>query len=130
MRIFHHYSLWEDWQAGLFATTHPNEQRGTVLASRLLGTPVVCGPAMLHVVQAWPVAAEVNLTNTSRNWQAWIGQATCCYFCGVPEYITKRAWWTLSDSQRDTANDLADEAMQVWVVARTPQLEMLCPSES
>jgi len=130
LRIFRHYSTWEDWHGGLYAVTYYNEEHGVRLAARLLGSPAILGPAMLHVVTTWSTSADVNLSNSSRNHQAWIGQATCCYLCGVPEFITKRAWWTLTDEQRDTANGLADIAAQVWTVSKTPQLEILCQNES
>jgi len=130
MRIFHNYKSWEDWHDGLYATVYRDEQRGVQLASRLLGNPEVLGPAMLRVVTAWPVAAEVNLSNVSRNHQAWIGQACCSYFCGVPEFVTKMAWWTLTDDQRAAANEVADSVERVWVSNRTPQLEIMCQNES
>lgn len=62
----------------------------------------------------WKVAAEVNLTTASRNFEAWIGQASCCYAHGIPEHITKQAWRLLSISQQLEANIVAQRVIDEW----------------
>ncbi len=66
------------------------------------------------MVDAWPFAAEANLTNRSRNRQAWIGQATCCFAYGSAEHQTKEAWHQLTSQEQAAANLAADKVISHW----------------
>ena len=66
------------------------------------------------MIQQWPKAAEVNLSNKSRNRQAWIGQATCCYMFGANEHQVKEAWHLLTEEEQSKANAIADEIIEIW----------------
>jgi hypothetical protein len=70
--------------------------------------------ACLDVIDQWPVATLVNLTNLSANRRAWLGQACCCYVHGVPEITTRKAWAQLTNMQRMLANDAADRAIRTF----------------
>lgn len=111
-RIWHPFTAWEDWHAGQYALSGTTGHIG--LAIRLLSAPLVLLPTMRTVVQVWPISAAVNMTNGSRNRQAWLGQASCCYLCGSPEVSTKTAWRRLTNPQRDEANGVADVVIAEW----------------
>jgi hypothetical protein len=66
------------------------------------------------MVSEWIYSAEQNLSNSSRNRQAWIGQASCCYKYGVPEHITKYAWRLMSFEQQHKANQIANKVIKIW----------------
>lgn len=114
-QVFHHYTLWEDFKAGMWMppTTGAEGQ-----AAAILSDPKVFGEAARVMVQEWPIAAEQNLTNPTVNRQAWIGQATCCHLAGVPESATRAAWWTLTDEERTIANGVADQVIREWEQTR------------
>jgi hypothetical protein len=121
MRVYHHYELWEDWQHGLYRESTAGEVGDAELihlAAELLRDTEGLQWAMCHVAFNWPHAAEQNLTNPSRNKQAWLGQAACCWAEGVPEQLTKQAWWTLTEEERRRANLIADAVYADWRTGR------------
>lgn len=110
-RVFEPYQRWEDHAAGLFGGRLSDD---FVAASQALLAGPECLTAMRCVLEAWPVATAVNLTNTGLNRRAWVGQAACCFQVGSTAAETKRAWWQLSESQRAAANACADEVIALW----------------
>lgn len=116
-RIFHHYQHWEDWKDGLYRQSLSDAEAIIVdRAARLLANPDSLRVAMEHVAMNWKHAAEVNLTNRSRNRQAWLGQAACCFVCGAPEDLTKQAWHMLSMAEKIAANAVADGVIAAWEI--------------
>jgi len=117
-RIFHHYKNWEDWHDGLYRLSISSADMAEEIiisrAARLLSEPDALLLAMTRVIDEWKIAAEVNLSNPSRNRRAWLGQAACCFLCGAPEDLTKLAWHRLSDAERDLANAIADRVISEW----------------
>jgi len=116
-RIYHHYLLWEDWKKGMYEKDGRNleeQQKLSMFAKNLLSNPVLFENIALRVISEWKYATEFNLSNTSRNRQAWLGQASCCFAYGVPEYITKMGWHMLTEEQQKEANKIADEVINQW----------------
>lgn len=72
------------------------------------------GKWMMQVTKMWKVACEQNLTDTSMNRRAWMGQSACNLAIGCPEYITRLAWWQLTDEEKRLANNEADKAISQW----------------
>lgn len=111
-QIFERYEKWEDYQNGMYElpadidVTYLEE-----LAAELLADSVRFRKACRDVLQAWPIASSVNLTNVSCNRRAWLGQAACNYQHGVPEIITRAAWNSLTNNQRLEANAIAGEVI-------------------
>lgn len=116
-RVFHHHDDWEDHRAGMFALSYGDEQGGTREAAELLGDPDLLWAAMSAVAREWPVAAEHNLSHTTQNRQAWLGQAACCFALGVPEFLTRLGWHTLTTAQQVAANAVADQVIAEWEAA-------------
>src|SRR3990167_10987484 len=94
--IYHRYEKWEDFQHGLYMKTVRGDERNQEELTRkcmsLLSNQDRFFQVAREMINAWPISADVNLSNTNRNQQAWVGQASCCYELGVPEFITKFAW--------------------------------------
>lgn len=84
------------------------------LSFNLLSDPERLKQAMLKVIQSWPIASEFNLTDTKGNRKSWLGQAACCIECCSPEIITRHAWMKLSESQREAANKVAQEVIDIF----------------
>lgn len=114
-RIYRHYMEWEDYHNGLYKTDQIENIDNLIdSCANLLKNCNEFYSVMLKVVKDWRKSAEVNLTNISRNRQAWLGQSSCCYKYKAPEYVTKLAWRTLTKDQQDKANITADRMIYEW----------------
>ncbi len=113
-RLFHHYELWEDWDAGMYRHTSI-DQRLVELAGDLLSNPDAFRNGAMLMVDRWPYATDQNLTNSTQNRQAWVGQATATFTVGASRRETCIAWSTyLTDSERAAANRVADSVIGEW----------------
>ena len=45
---------------------------------------------------------------------AYIGQAACCLYAGVPSTITMEAWSKVPSEYRDIADSIAKEVLKEW----------------
>lgn len=113
-RRYHNHVKWEDHQHGMYAMTCSNTPTLQKQCIKLLANPYALYPFMRAAAFKWTHSAEVNLSNSGRNRQAWLGQAACCYATGAPEFVTKMAWRVLTDEQRQAANDVADKVIKEW----------------
>lgn len=124
-RIWHPYTLWEDWKAGMWRKVQPEQESGFVDAAiRFTGDSKLYGSFMLRVTREWPYACEHNLTETAMNRRAWVGHSAACMAIECPEYLTRRAWWMLTQDQRDAADKQAAEAIMQWDSNRSGQLAL------
>ena len=116
MRIYHHYTLWEDYHNGLYRTTWDNEDLLIAKAIELLSNPDLFYSVALEMIDQWPISAEVNLTNKESNRKSWIGQASCCYYANTPEILTCMAWGKLTQNQRDISNAVANKIINHYEI--------------
>lgn len=127
-RIFHHFSLWEDYHAGMYDESKDGRAERVQKAAEILGTPDTCRKAMEKVVTEWQKATEYNLSNLEINRKAWLGQAACCCWAGVHEDETREAWGVMTEEQRIEANKIAAEIIKKWQTKRereeSPQIDM------
>ncbi len=125
-RIYHPYHIWEDYQHGMWRKLPSSEERAaTDSAIVFTGDHLLYGSFMTMVAEKWRFSCEHNLTEISMNRRAWIGHAAACMAIGSPEYITRRAWWMLTQEQRDLADAEADRAIHQWELAqRSAQMEL------
>ena len=119
-KVFYHYKKWEDHKHGMFRTTCENEEQKVQSCVDLLCNLPALNEYMRIVSTEWKYSSEINLSNRSRNRQAWLGQAACCKYCEAPEYVTKKAWKLLTDEQREKANFVADRIISEWESSYTP----------
>ena len=114
-RIFHHYSKWEDFHAGMYDESKDGRKERVLKAVQILGTPDICREAMEKVVSEWKIATEYNLSNAEINRKAWLGQAACSCYGGVHEDETREAWGIMTESQRIEANRIASTIIKKWL---------------
>jgi len=113
-KVWHPYWQWED--VGMYSKLEKQaEQEVLQKATALMADHVRWGEYMNLVLDQFPIACEHNLTDTSSNLQAWIGQASCYLAVGCPEYMTKQIWATLSEEQQALANAEADKVIFKWI---------------
>ena len=117
-RFYSHYSNWEDNKAGLYLTTlnitEKQEEELTKKCIDLLSNQELFFDIGFQILESWPISSDVNLSNTNRNRQAWLGQASCCFHLGTPEYITKYAWRMMDLDTQKEANKTADKIIKIW----------------
>ncbi len=114
-QIFHPYTEWEDYQAGMWRSM-PSKERDLFLqrAIDFTGDAELYGSFMMRVIEEWPISCEHNLTDLSQNRKAWIGHAACCMAIDCPENVTREAWGHLNQEQQDKANNMAILAINKW----------------
>lgn len=112
-KIYHPFWLWEDHAHDMFKQECADEL-AYKKAQRLLSDPEEFRIVANKVIREWKCSTEMNLSNLSRNRQAWLGQAACCYAYGVPEFMTKYGWRFLTEEQQAKANAVADEVIKYW----------------
>jgi len=112
-RIFHHYTLWEDYINGMYDAP-VDKKLQLQQAIEFTGNPELYGKWMIKVVDKWPISCEQNLSDNSINQNAWIGHAACCLAIQCPEDITRQAWGYLSQEIQDQANAMAQKAIKYW----------------
>lgn len=127
-RIFHHYSLWEDYHAGMYDEIKDGRTERVKRAAEILGTPDICRKAMEKVVHEWSYATEYNFSNAEINRKAWLGQAACSCYAGIHEDETREAWGIMTETQRIEANRIAAKIIKKWLDEREraefPQVSM------
>ena len=127
-RIFHHYSLWEDYHAGMYDESKDGRAERVQKAAEILGTPDICRKAMKKVVAEWKIATEYNLSNLEINRKAWLGQAACSCYAGIHEDETREAWGIMTEAQRIEANRIAAVIIKEWQSkqerAENPQIDI------
>ena len=111
---FYHYTLWEDFQNGMYDEDKDGRQERIRSAIELLTNPRLCYEQMTRVTKEWRYATEQNLTNASINHQAFLGQTACSIYGGIHEDETREAWGRLTNEQRYKANRIADRVFREW----------------
>lgn len=106
-RIYHRYEKWEDFRHGLYCDQI--SEAGIQAAKTVLSNNEILDHAMWFVLNYWVNSAQINLSNKSRNRQAWLGQAACCWLVHASENETKSAWHQLTENERIQANAIADK---------------------
>lgn len=127
-RIYHHFSLWEDYHAGMYDESKDGRAERVKQAAEILGTPATCRTAMEKVIAEWEKATEYNLSNAEINRKAWLGQAACSCYAGIHEDETREAWGIMTEAQRIEANRIAAQIIKGWLDKRErdddPQISM------
>lgn len=114
-RFYCPYEALEETAAGMWRPVS-SESRVTELIARsvaLLRDPQRFAAAIERVMVEWPISCKAEFTSTGHH-VAWLGQAACCLDHGSPEALTRRAWWKLTQEERDNADRLAIEAIARW----------------
>lgn len=110
MRKYHHYQKWEDFHNWLYEFWELTEERKEKCFDLLTNLEQL-ETYMKLVVDNWVNASEQQMTNPSRNKQAWLGQASCCFYCWANEDNVKEVWKMLSEEQQAEANKVADKVI-------------------
>jgi len=115
-RIYHPYWRWEDYKNGFYDNCEVSKKTEFIKKSvKLLSSKELTAQYMSSVVENWQFSCEHNLTNTSLNRIAWLGQAACCFYEKIPSTITMEAWSFLTKEQQSDADLIAYALIQKWI---------------
>jgi hypothetical protein len=112
-RIYHHYTKWEDFHAWLYESNDCNDDLKNKCVEMLKNLDEL-EIYMKRCVDEWKYAAEQQMSNPSRNKQAWLWQAACCMKYGVNEDNVKEIWRRLSKEEMELANWIADKIISYY----------------
>lgn len=114
-RHYADYRDLEEYHAGMWRrqSGEAAQLNLVALAARLLRDPDRFRSALSRVLREWPTSCRAELTRRG-NHLAWLGQAACCIVHGVPEDLTRRAWWKLTEAERTAADEAARAAEGAW----------------
>jgi len=119
-RIYHPWHLWEDHQHGFYDNMSGSEKEQKLRSViEMFSQPDKTKEYMQKVVDEWRYSCEHNLSNPSLNRIAYLGQAACCLYAGVPSTVTMEAWSLLTKPQQNEADSIADVILQSWINAQT-----------
>ncbi len=117
-RFWCSYLELEEYHAGMWHKVSGVRAQTDLMARAvaLLRSPERFTVATSKVIDEWPVSCRAEFTGPG-NHVAWMGQAACCLVDGVPEELTRRGWWKLSDREMLDANAIARSAITDWMVS-------------
>jgi len=118
-RIFHTFDKWEAVQAGFFLPGLKNRTKDECEQEygAFLADPKEFAAGIEKVFLEWPNSCEHNLTNSSMNRIAWIGQAAACAARGLPSTF-RGGFSALPKDTQNKANALALEYLNEWLKSR------------
>lgn len=125
-RIFHTFDKWEAVPAGFFAPGIKGRSKDECEAEygAFLSDSNEFASGIEKVFKEWPNSCEHNLTNSSMNRIAWIGQAAACAARGLPSTF-RGGFAALPIETQTIANELALKYLNIWLKERNmPEVSM------
>ncbi len=118
-RIFHTFDKWEAVAAGFFSPSVKGKTKDECEAEycAFLGDLPQFEAGMNKVFKEWPNSCEHNLTNSSMNRIAWLGQAAACAARGLPSSF-RAGFALLPQTKQDEANRLAHKHLNLWLKSK------------
>lgn len=114
-RIYHHFEKWEDYKHGFYDNVS-GERKKTLINKclELFSDSHLCENFMMKVLN-WKYSCEHNLSNESMNRIAYIGQAACCIYAGIPNSVTMECWSDIPLEIRKRADQQAQNVLNKWI---------------
>jgi len=114
-RVYHPYTLWEDYKHGFYDNCTGSDKDAMLLKSiEMFNDEILTKKYMNKVIETWKYSCEQNLTNPSMNKIAYIGQGACCLYARVPSTVTMEAWSHLTDEVKERSNNIAKNVIDNW----------------
>jgi hypothetical protein len=114
-QVYHPYNLWEDHKHGFYDNISGRSKTEMIhKVVELFSNPTETNLYMNRVIKEWKFSCEHNFTNPSINKVAYLGQAACSLYAGVPSTVTMEAWHEVPQNYRDTADQIANDCIDKW----------------
>jgi hypothetical protein len=116
-RIFHTFDKWECYKAGFYKSKKENwtNEQCNEEFKRILTDNDLFESILEKVITEWKYSCEHYLTNKSMNRVAWLGQASVCYYSGIPSCYSE-AWFEIDKEKQDIANKTALKYLNKWLL--------------
>jgi len=110
------YTELEEYHAGMWRHVNNEDAQSKMIAKSvaLLRSQKRFSNVSNAVLEEWPISCKAEFTSPG-NHLAWLGCAACCLESSVPEELTRRAWWKLTDRERLMANGVARLTIARWL---------------
>jgi hypothetical protein len=129
-RVYYPYTEWEDFKAGFYSDYSKSELNDFNASVRFVFSSVEKTELwMTSVITHWVKSSEHNLTNISMNRVAWLGQAACCYYGGVPCKATMFLWKFLDEKIQRRSDKVAQKIIKEWEQKRKLQATLISGSK-
>lgn len=118
-RIFHTHDKWELVEYGFFNNNHPrlSAEQCKHRYMEFLQDLDLFENTLYELFEKCPNSCEHNLTNAALNRIAWLGQAAVSFKYQIPAIFCS-GFNLLSDEEQDSANEVALNALNKWLVER------------
>lgn len=120
-RYFYDYREWEDYKNGMYKKpisirliSGETEEERLNKVIELFSNQDLTRKYMQRVIDEWKIACKVVFSDPSMNKVAWLGQSACCIYAGITESETRKAWWMVSQENRDKADEIAKELIKKY----------------
>jgi hypothetical protein len=114
-RVFYSYEQWEDFKAGFYkdyTSKQLDEFKRDV--QYVFSSVDITTYYMQLVINRWSISSQQNLSNLNMNRVAWLGQAACCIYSGVPSRATMRVWKMLDTQVQLRSDNVAIKIIKQW----------------
>lgn len=106
--IWHPYWKWECFKHGFYAPVSVGAKtQSKEDYAMFLGDLERFNKGIEGVFARWQYSSEHFLTKEHINRVAWLGQASCCWACGLSSY-NRSGFYLLSQKEQSQANKLAE----------------------
>lgn len=114
-QVFHPFSKWEDHEHGFYNNISGGSKTEMIKnVVELFCNPEETKIYMDRVIKEWPFSCEHNLTNEGMNKIAYLGQAACSLYRGVPSTVTMEAWSKVPKEFQNIADGIASKIINEW----------------
>lgn len=116
-RIYHHYEKWEDHKHGFYDNVSGKNKKELInKVIEMFSDSELTKKYMRRVITEWKYSCEQNLSNSSMNKIAYLGQSACCLYANIPSTITMEAWSLVDKDKRNKADEIARNLIKEWEV--------------
>lgn len=115
-RIYHPYWLWEEYKLGFYNNFSNNDfKRLRPKVIELFSSYEDTSLYMDRVVNEFLYSCEHNLSNTSMNRVAFLGQCASLLHNGSPSELTMKSWKYVPEEYQKQANIIAESIINKYV---------------
>lgn len=111
-RVYHPFWRWECHRSGFYGSASGlDKEEKLKKVVEMFNSERLTRKYMKKVLELWSYSCEHNLTNSSINKIAFVGQAACCIYANVPSTVTMEGWNLLDNFVQERANNIAIETI-------------------
>jgi len=114
-RIWHPWHLWEDYKVGFYGNASVSKEKNNLENYANIFRDIPEFERILNIIiTEWKYSCEHNLTNSSLNRIAYMGQAAAALKYGIPHMVGSAAYNCLTEEQKALADNAAAKYISLW----------------